>query len=56
MKVHCTNCNYQYSPRSGKMPSKCPYCDKQGSIEKIKEMQQWIDEIADEEVEKSSRC
>ncbi len=55
MKLHCTNCNYQFTPRSGKVPVKCPYCDRQGSVEKIKEVQEWLDEITGEEDEKSMR-
>ncbi len=23
----CKMCNYQFIPRSGKVPTKCPYCE-----------------------------
>ncbi|MBI2142641.1 hypothetical protein HYU15_04110 [Candidatus Woesearchaeota archaeon] len=46
MKLHCTNCNYQFTPKTGKMPSRCPYCDKSGTVEKVKQMQEWIDEFS----------
>jgi len=52
MKLHCINCNYQYTPKTGKVPSKCPYCSKDGTLEKVKDIQGWIDELADRENEK----
>ncbi len=54
MKLHCTNCNYEFTPKSGKIPLKCPYCDKTETIEKVKEMQEWIDELDDREEEKKA--
>ncbi|MBN2454272.1 hypothetical protein JXB11_01875 [Candidatus Woesearchaeota archaeon] len=43
----CSNCNYKFEPK-GKVPNKCPYCDKEGTLSKSKSMQEWIDEVSDE--------
>ncbi len=45
MKLTCTSCNYQYTPKNPKIPDRCPYCSKPGTVEKVKEMQEWIDEF-----------
>ena len=51
MKLNCTNCNYQYTPKSEKIPARCPYCDKTGTVEKVKEMQEWIDEFSSQKID-----
>ncbi len=45
MKLHCSNCSYQFTPKTGKAPQRCPYCSKEGCLEKAKEMQDLIDEF-----------
>jgi predicted Zn-ribbon and HTH transcriptional regulator len=48
-KLFCTSCNYTFKPRvSGKAPSRCPYCDKERTLEPVKSMQEWIDEVETE--------
>ncbi len=45
-KYFCTKCSYTFRPKvTGKVPDRCPYCDKKGVIEKVKSMQEWIDEV-----------
>ena len=48
MRLQCSNCNYKFQPRADKVPHKCPYCDKEGGLEKAKTMQDWIDGVATE--------
>ncbi len=47
-KVICSNCNYNFIPRTGKIPPRCPYCDKTGTLQKSKKVQDWLDEINDD--------
>ncbi len=48
-KFFCTSCNYTFRPRiAGKVPSRCPYCDKEGTLKQVKSMQEWIDEVGSE--------
>ena len=55
IKLYCTSCNYQFFPKTEKTPSRCPYCDKAGSIEKVTQMQDLIDEVSQTDVEKEER-
>lgn len=55
LKLYCTNCNYQFAPKTDKMPNRCPYCDKLGTIEKASQMQDLIDDVSRETVEKEER-
>ena len=43
--VTCTGCNYKFAPKTGKVPARCPYCDKVGTLQKAKQMQDWLDEV-----------
>ena len=52
--LQCTNCNYKFEPR-GKTPHKCPYCDKEGTLEKTKSIQDFIDEVDSEMVDRETR-
>lgn len=45
-KYFCTNCKYSFTPKSNSpLPNRCPYCDKKGTIEPVKTMQEWLDEV-----------
>ena len=54
-KLYCTNCNYQFTPKTGHVPNRCPYCDKTGTIEKVMQMQDLIDDVGRQEAEKEER-
>ena len=54
-KLYCTSCNYQFVPKTDKTPNRCPYCDKLGTIEKASQMQDLIDDVSRETVEKEDR-
>lgn len=43
-KYGCASCNYQFTPKKDKTPLLCPFCGKTGTVEKIKLMQEFIDE------------
>jgi rubrerythrin len=48
-KYKCKNCSYTFLLKEGKrLPNKCPYCSKEGALEKLKSAQQLIDEITKE--------
>jgi hypothetical protein len=49
--LHCEYCNYKFEPK-GAVPTKCPYCDREGTLKKSKSMQDWIDEVKDEQEER----
>lgn len=55
MKLYCTSCNYQFEPKTEKVPNRCPYCNKVGSIEKASQMQDFIDEVSRQDTEKEER-
>ena len=45
-KFTCTNCNYVIElSEDKKLPLKCPYCSKEGSLEPVKTAQELIDEV-----------
>ncbi len=48
-KVICSHCNYGFVPKTGKAPQRCPYCDRTGTLQKSKQMQDWIDEAEGED-------
>ena len=48
MKLICNNCGYQYESAQERLPSKCPYCDKPGTLQRTKNMQDLIDEVSEE--------
>ncbi len=54
-KLYCTSCNYQFVPKTDKMPDKCPYCDRPGTLEKVKQMQDLIDDVVKETSEREER-
>ena len=56
MKLYCTSCNYQFAPKTDKLPKRCPYCDKIGTIEKVAQMQDLIDDVGRQEAEKEGRA
>lgn len=48
-RMICTNCQYSFVPRiESKIPERCPYCDKEGTLHPVKSMQEWIDEVSKE--------
>jgi len=47
-KYQCSNCKYKFTPKAGKVPSRCPYCDKP-TIAPMKGMQDLLDEVGNEE-------
>ncbi len=55
IKLYCTSCSYQFVPKTGKMPTRCPYCDRTGTVEKASQMQDIIDEVSRQTVEKEER-
>ncbi|MBI3027284.1 hypothetical protein HYY70_04155 [Candidatus Woesearchaeota archaeon] len=48
--LECRSCGYKF--RKDKVPSRCPYCSKQGSVGNFKTAQDLIDETVgfDEEM------
>lgn len=44
-QVNCSSCNYKFVPKTGKLPQRCPYCDRVGTLQKAKQMQDWLDEV-----------
>jgi predicted RNA-binding Zn-ribbon protein involved in translation (DUF1610 family) len=54
-KLYCTSCNYQFVPKTGKVPDSCPYCEKKGGIEKTKQVQDLINEVVDDNAEIAKR-
>jgi hypothetical protein len=54
-KLYCTNCSYQFVPKTDKLPTRCPYCDKVGTVQKANQMQDLIDEVSRTDVEKEER-
>lgn len=55
MKLYCTSCNYQFVPKTDKLPDKCPYCDRAGTLEKATQAQDLIDEVSRTETEREER-
>ena len=55
MKLRCNMCDYQFSPKTGKAPNKCPYCDRIGTLEKVKDMQDLINEVSEEIKQRKER-
>ena len=42
----CRQCNYKFTPkRSGNVSGTCPYCSKEGTVEAVKNAQDYIDEV-----------
>ena len=54
-KLYCTSCNYQFVPKTEKVPDRCPYCDKLGTVEKVMQMQDLLDDVGRETAEKEGR-
>ncbi len=50
-KVKCSSCGFEFEVKSGKIPKKCPYCDKEGTLERKKSAQELLEEV--EELEKN---
>lgn len=48
-EVICSNCNYKFSPKTGVFPKRCPYCDKVGTLQKSKQMQDFLDEVSSDD-------
>jgi len=42
--LYCNSCGYKFAPKTGKFPKACPYCSKEGTLEKAKQMQDYLDE------------
>ena len=47
VKLYCTNCGYMFNVKTLKLPDRCPYCDKTGSIKESKSAQDFIDEVSE---------
>jgi predicted Zn-ribbon and HTH transcriptional regulator len=47
IKVQCVDCSYAFTAKESRLPKRCPYCSKEGSVQRIKQMQEWIDEVGD---------
>ncbi len=54
-KLYCTSCNYQFVPKTEKVPNRCPYCDRLGTVEKVMQMQDLLDDVGRETAEKEER-
>ena len=54
-KLYCTSCNYQFVPKTEKVPDRCPYCDRLGTVEKVMQMQDLLDDVGRETIEKEER-
>lgn len=51
---HCTKCAYKFERKV--MPTRCPYCGVEGTIEHVKSAQSLLDELTEEtEVIEQSR-
>ncbi len=45
IKYQCSNCQYKFSPRNPhKVPTVCPYCNVQDTLDRIKSAQDLVDE------------
>ena len=42
-EMECTNCEYRFTPKAA-APNACPYCAKRGTLQRVKKMQDWLDE------------
>lgn len=31
-KLSCNSCNFKWNSKTGKVPTRCPYCGKDGSV------------------------
>jgi predicted Zn-ribbon and HTH transcriptional regulator len=46
LSLECTRCKYKFSNKA--IPTKCPYCSKEGCIQKAQTAQDLIDEALSE--------
>lgn len=53
--LYCTNCGYKFTPKTEAMPENCPYCNKPETLEKLRNMQDYLDEVSYEMHEKEQR-
>ena len=48
----CANCGYKMDLEPGKkLPGRCPYCSKEGALDRVKSAQQLIDDVCLDEFE-----
>ena len=48
LNLRCKECNYKFSPKKDIIPKTCPFCGREGTLEKVKPMQKIIDEVIDQ--------
>ena len=47
VSYQCGNCGYRITPKQpGKVPDKCPYCNKPETLEPVKSAQDYLDEAS----------
>ena len=46
-KYQCTKCKYQFE--KDKVPSRCPYCSREGTVQEIMDAQDILDEVTSEQ-------
>ena len=45
VKLVCVKCKYEFSPKqNGRIPKRCPYCDKPETLEKVKSAQNYLED------------
>jgi len=49
MQYQCYYCKYKF--KSSKTPTKCPYCEKTGTITRLKSANELVDEVSREDKE-----
>lgn len=44
--LRCAGCKYSFELKDDKpMPKRCPYCAREGTLGRTKQMQEWIDDV-----------
>ncbi|MBS3165038.1 hypothetical protein J4439_06420 [Candidatus Woesearchaeota archaeon] len=47
VQLQCTNCGYRHTVKEGKpLPSRCGYCDRRGTWQKVKSAQDILNEVS----------
>ena len=47
-KLQCTDCRYKFAPKGNEgIPEVCPYCGKQGSVDKVESAEDLLRKYGD---------
>ncbi len=44
-RYYCTACGYKFEPKTGKVPTVCPYCGRRGTLKREGSAQELLDEL-----------